>query len=306
MLTTSCAICGVSNNSAELYPANFDMSAFNPVVFSARRLPDRIHYRIVKCKECGLVRSDPIADPVMLGRLYRQSAVTYTEEATNIRHTYGRCLARLNEYGVHKKSLMEIGCGNGFFLEEALKQGYENVRGVEPSQSAVEEASPSIRSGIICDVMRPGIFASEQFDVICMFQVLDHIPDPAGLLDECKRMLKPGGFVLCLNHNVAALSARLMRSHSPIVDIEHTFLYSPTTATQLFKARGFNVRRVSSVRNRYSFHYLLRLAPMPAKIKTRLLDSLKTRAWMRRSVSIPIGNLCLVAQNPGLKPERKR
>ena len=238
MLSTRCAICGTYNNSMELYPANFDWSAFSPSVFSARRLPDRIHYCVVKCRQCGLVRSDPIVDPVMLGRLYRQSAVTYTEEAANIRDTYGRCLLELNAFGVRKRSLMEIGCGNGFFLEEALEQGYESVFGVEPSQSAVESASRRVRPGIICDVMRPSLFSHEQFDVICMFQVLDHIPDPATLLDECLKILRPGGLILCLNHNVSALSARLMRSHSPIIDIEHTFLYSPTTAARLFEEGG--------------------------------------------------------------------
>jgi hypothetical protein len=73
---TRCAICGSAENARELYPANFDVQALNPEVFSARRLPDRIHYRLVTCNTCGLVRSDPIADPALLAQLYHDSTFT--------------------------------------------------------------------------------------------------------------------------------------------------------------------------------------------------------------------------------------
>ena len=70
--------------------------------------------------------------------------------------------------------MLEIGCGNGFFLKEALAQGYTSVKGVEPSVKAVSMADRGIAKHIICDIMRPGLFEKEQFDAVCMFQVLDH------------------------------------------------------------------------------------------------------------------------------------
>ena len=189
---TRCAICGVPGNARELYPANFTDEAFNAAVFSARRLPDRVHYRMVKCEACGLVRSDPVADPALLARLYHQSAFSYGAETDNLKATYGRYLKKTERYGARKGALLEIGCGNGFFLEEALRLGYESVAGVEPSALAVAEANDRIRPRLIMDVMRPGLFAEGQFDVICAFQVFDHLPDPAAVLDECRRALKPG------------------------------------------------------------------------------------------------------------------
>ncbi len=78
LLSTSCAICKTEGNAVELYPANFDMRALNSAVFSARRLPDRIHYRLVKCSTCGLVRSDPVAPPAVLATLYQRSTFTYS------------------------------------------------------------------------------------------------------------------------------------------------------------------------------------------------------------------------------------
>ena len=200
---TRCPICDTEGNATEVYPANFDPQAFNPAVFSARRLPDRLHYRLVRCNTCALVRSDPVADAQVLAQLYAHSSFDYGEEVQNIRRTYGRCLARLK---ADKGALLEVGCGNGFFLEEALDQGYTEVWGVEPSQAAVAQAGPRVRPHIRCDILRPGLFAPGSFDVICMFQVFDHLPDPGALLPECLRLLKPEGRLLLLNHNISALS----------------------------------------------------------------------------------------------------
>ena len=76
---TTCAICGSLDNANELYPANFSPLDFNPGIFSARRIPDKIHYRIVRCQKCGLVRSDPIIDLETLTDLYTQSIQTYDD-----------------------------------------------------------------------------------------------------------------------------------------------------------------------------------------------------------------------------------
>lgn len=295
---TSCAICGTEGTSVELYPANFVKEALNPSVFSARRIPDRIHYRIVRCNICGLVRSDPVADSRILAQLYGQSTFDYGDEVDNLKLTYGYYLSKLNRYGVQKGTLLEIGCGNGFFLEEGLKQGYVTVWGVEPCADAVARADSKVRSQIICDMMRPGLFGREQFDVICMFQVLDHIADPVGLLAECYRILKPGGLVLCINHNIEAISSKLFRDRSPIVDIEHTYLFSKDTMLRLFNARGFKVLHISYMLNIYSLYYLFRLVPSPHNIKNAMLSVLKTKFFQRIRLAAPLGNLYLVARKP--------
>ena len=59
MKEINCAICQNSNYKI-LYKPNFDIKKVDYNIFSARRLPDKIHYRIVKCKKCGLIYSNPI------------------------------------------------------------------------------------------------------------------------------------------------------------------------------------------------------------------------------------------------------
>lgn len=293
---TRCAICRTEGNAVELYPTNLDLRAFNPTVFSARRLPDRIHYRTVRCNNCGLVRSDPVVYSEVLAELYEQSTFDYEDEIANLKLTYGRYLAKLAGHGARKGALLEIGCGNGFFLEEALRQGYITVRGVEPSTEAVARADPNIRSHISCSIMRPGLFEPDQFDVICMFQVFDHIPDPDKLLDECFRVLKPGGLILGLNHNIEAVSARLLKERSPIIDVEHMYLYSPATMGHIFAEHGFRLIQVGSVTNDYTLRYLTRLMPLPGRLKSFVLALFDKTPIGQIRLRVPLGNLYIVAK----------
>jgi SAM-dependent methyltransferase len=293
---TTCAICSTGGHADELFAATLTPGAFTAAVFSARRLPDRVHYRVVRCRGCGLVRSDPVMSVDALAGLYRASTFDYGGELTGLRATYGRALAELAEQCPHRSGLLDIGTGSGFVLELAQDGGWTRVRGVEPSEDAVAQARPDIRPLISMDVMRPGLFEPHSFDAVTMFQVLDHMPDPVGLLTECRRVLRPGGVVLAFNHNVTAWSARVLGERSPIIDVEHTYLFSPATMRALFGRAGFDVLSARSVRNTYSLSYLARLLPLPQQAKARLLSILAGSRLGRAQATVSLGNLCVLAR----------
>ncbi|MFT7695641.1 MAG: SAM-dependent methyltransferase [Candidatus Latescibacterota bacterium] len=292
---TRCAICQTADNSSELHPANFSVEALNPEVFSARRLPDRVHYRMARCNTCGLVRSDPVAHPDLLAQLYQRSEFTYASHTEDLRRTYGRYLRRLERHRVRKGSLLEIGCGNGFFLGEALDQGYAEVHGVEPSSDAIAHADERVRKQIVCDMMRPGLFAPASFDVICLFQVFDHISDPHAVIEECARILRPGGLVLFFQHNIRAVSARLLGELSPIIDIEHTFLYCAQTLARLCALSGLETIDSGAAFNTYSLSYLVRLLPLPSAIKKMAIATMEKTPIGRVRLNVPLGNMYLIA-----------
>ncbi len=293
---TSCAICATAGNSTELYPATLTPTAFTAAIFSARRLPDRVHYRLARCRSCGLVRSDPVLAADDLAELYRASTFDYGDELDGLRATYGRALRRVAELVPERTGLLDIGTGSGFVLELANDQGWTEVRGVEPSEDAVARARSDIRPLIATDVMRSGLFEPDSFSAVTMFQVLDHMPDPTGLLEECRRVLRPGGVVMAFNHNVSAWSSQLLGERSPIVDVEHTYLYSPRTARALFERSGFEVVSVRPVWNTYSVRYLVRLLPLPEPQKSRLLSILGGAKAGRLRATVPLGNLALIAR----------
>jgi SAM-dependent methyltransferase len=162
--------------------------------------------------------------------------------------------------------------------------------------SRVKLQSPVHRRA--CDVMRPGLFPDGTFDAVCLFQVFDHVPHPDVVLEACRAALRPGGMMLCLNHNVESVSAHLMGERSPIIDIEHTYLYSPTTMRRIFRAAGFRIREQGRVNNTYSVSYVTHLTPIPARAKALALGTLSRSRVGRFSLPVPLGNLYLIAERP--------
>ena len=153
LVDTRCTICETEGNASELFAPNLDASAFTSEVFSARRMPDRIHYRMVKCRSCGLIRSDPVLATEALAALYAESTFTYEAEVANLRATYSRYLRRAQAYVGGNATMLELGCGNGFMLEEAMAIGFKDARGVEPGQSTVDAAPPGVREKIVVDAL---------------------------------------------------------------------------------------------------------------------------------------------------------
>jgi SAM-dependent methyltransferase len=297
---TKCAICGTTGNADERWPATLTPEAFSVETFSARRLPDRVHYRMVTCRKCGLVRSDPVMDPERLEGLYEESTFDYGAELASLEATYGGAIGRIEvRLGSNPRDgIVDIGCGNGFVLDQALGRGWTGVHGVEPSSDAIANASDAVKPTIKQAMMGPGLFEPGSLSAVTLFQVLDHIPDPLPLLEECRKALRPGGVILAWNHNVRAVSARLLGDRSPIVDVEHTYLYSPDTMNKLFTAAGFVDIDVQSVKNRYSVSYFTHLVPLPNGVKKPLLGKLRGSKLGARELRLPLGNLCLTGIAP--------
>jgi 2-polyprenyl-3-methyl-5-hydroxy-6-metoxy-1,4-benzoquinol methylase len=301
MIATQCAVCETDSADREVYSASLGADAATRERFSARRTPDRVHYRMVRCENCGLLRSNPILSDDELARLYGESSMTYEEELGFARRTYGRYLQRSiaafsPNLDLSSARLLEIGCGNGFFLEEAAALGFGEVTGVEPSREAVEMAPPSIRGRIVNDIFRDDLFPREHFDVICAFQVFDHLAHPNAVLKSCRTALRPGGVALFINHDVGAWTNRFLGERSPVIDIEHIYLFDTQTMPRIFEKNGFEVLDVFPVENSYPLHYWMKMAPIPAGWKEKVIPALQQSSLGRREIAWKAGNLGLVAR----------
>lgn len=289
-----CPICGSKKNYRIIYPKNFKLSDLNTEIFSARRLPDKIHYQLVKCNDCGLVRSNPVADSTVLSKLYEKSLLTYDEEIKNLVSTYINNIKPILKKLPKNAKILEIGCGNGFVLKKIYDMGFKNVFGVEPSTDAVNKADKHIKTNLKNSIFKSGLFEENQFDFIFFFQTFDHIPDPNKFLKDCFKTLKPNGYIYSFNHNIDSLSSIILGEKSPIVDIEHTFLYSPKTIRSIFEKNGFKVLRTSSPKNTLSLRHLFWLLPLPKPIKIKILN-LKTKL-LDKQIKVKLGNICIEAQ----------
>lgn len=293
MIQTSCAICDSLDDYKILYPKNFSEEDLNTDVFSARRLPDGSHYQMVICNKDGLVRSNPILESEKLAKLYKESKFTYGDEVKNLQITYIETLQQVLGKISKDDNILEIGCGSGFVLEKLYQMGYKNVYGIEPGKEAVEKAAENIRKNIVVNILKPNLYKSKKFKLIFFFQTLDHIPNPNEFLDECYKIMDKGGYILAFNHNVESFSAKLMGEKSPIIDIEHTYLYSPESIKLLFEKHNLKSVKVYFPANIISLRHFFWLLPLPAFIKKIIL----LNKWLEDiDIKMKLGNLCIIAK----------
>jgi SAM-dependent methyltransferase len=288
-----CAICGPQTPARLLMPANFSANDLN---FAARKVPLGAHFTIVSCEKCGLVYSNPIMSEDRMIQLYRDMEFIDELQLQNMRNDYLKEFKAAVPHPEKCGALLEIGCSSGFFLKAARNLGVKKVVGVEPSKNSIAAAPEEIRGCIINDTFRAGLFEPESFDIVCFFQVFDHIIDPNALLVDIKRVLRPGGLVIAIHHNIRSLFARCLGAKSPMYDVEHIYLFDLKTSAALFQKHGFHVVRTANVTNQYALAYAVKMFPFPMFMKNALTKMLSAVRMSNFTVPAPAGNMISIAQ----------
>jgi SAM-dependent methyltransferase len=296
-LKTICPVCETLGNSRPVYSSNVNIETFNAQVFSARRLPDRQHYQWVRCVSCGLLRSDPVLE-VNLTQLYEESTFDYSTEVNGLKKTYLGLVRKALGNNFPTRSIFEVGGGNGFFLEAAKDFGFEKIAGVEPSYAAINAAREDVKPHLVASMMSSSVLPKNSFQVGAMFHTLDHLQDPIQTLQDCLEALESGGTLVVAVHNERSWSARLLGERSPIIDVEHTYLYSLKTGIQIFQKAGFINVRSGSYNNHYSLAYILHLLPVSRKFRKLVLGSWVGKLLSKIKLFVPLGNMWISGTKP--------
>lgn len=297
--TRYCTLCGPEGEKAVKYPPNFNEDDLNAAIFSARRMPDRRHFRLVECKKCGIIYSDPACDPSQLAKLYLQGLVNYGSQEEQIYSSYATVLDRALPSLKKRGTFLEIGGGRGFMLRYGATNGFAEQIEIEPSADAEKKFEPSSKnSRFMRGIFTKGTLPPNSVSFACFFQMLDHVPNPAGFLKDVLEALEPGGIAVCVTHNTRALSAKILGERSPIYDIEHTYLFNPENMAKLFANTGFEVVETFPVANRYALRYWMNLAPIGKGLKKGLMPALEKTHLADMKINLRAGNFGIIARKP--------
>lgn len=293
-----CPICGSSDDSRVVADAKIDHARLDAFAFSSRKVPEYMHYRLVLCSACDCVYASPAPPPDVTTPAYQEAAFDSAVESGYAGKSYGRLLSTLINRLPDRSGALDIGAGDGAFLEQLLAQGFTNVVGVEPSRAPIAAAKDSVRRLIQhgnFDVRR---FESGRYSLVTCFQTLEHLHDPSAVCRDAYELLKPGGafFVICHNHR--ALSARILGKKSPIFDVEHLQLFSPGSLTTLLSRTGFERVVVDPIWNSYPIAYWMRLMPCPSTLKRAAIAAINATGIGRIPLAIPAGNMAAVGYKP--------
>jgi SAM-dependent methyltransferase len=287
----SCPLCGSMDHSNVVSESNIDLTKLDKFAFASRKRPEYMHPRLIECPGCSLLYGSPVLSPETLADAYRDAAFDGGNEARYASKTYAREVRKIMRRLPDLSGSLDIGTGDGAFLEQLISLGFQNVIGVEPSRAPYAAAPPEIRDRIRLGLFRPEDYPPARFSLVTCFQTMEHLWDPLGIARAVLPLLKPGaGFVIVV-HNRYAMSARVLGFKSPIFDVEHLQLFSPKTVCSLLERAGYKHVQVSSLWNRYSLYYWTKLLPLPDRIKGALLNLAQTSRMGRMLVSLPAGNM---------------
>jgi SAM-dependent methyltransferase len=207
---------------------------------------------VVHCPRCDLVFVPPDSvSPQALTALYSKEYfeggmpdgyADYNASEEILRRQARRTLRLLRQYQP-SGALLEIGCAYGFFLLES-KEAYQS-RGIEISAFAAHEAQKRQLDVVCGDFLEVSLPASH-FDVVCLFDCVEHLADPFRYLQQAQQVLKTGGIVALTTGDIGSIYARLARSRWRLMTPpQHLFFFSRLTLTRMLREAGFEVLEVS-------------------------------------------------------------
>jgi len=221
--------------------------------------------RIVECAGCRLMVLDPLPTVEDLRRVYDAGYfenpaliqnddvsrvygyVDYISERINKQRGYTEICARLERMVVSTRArpkLLDYGCGLGFFLDIAHEHGFD-VRGVEFNQYALQY----IRGRYAYPVGDATTVATgERYDVITLFDVIEHLREPFEAIRMYYEMLEDGGVLVVSTMDSTSVTSRLMGKR--LEDFrrisEHLFFFSRDNLAAILQKHGFEILRVAS------------------------------------------------------------
>lgn len=241
MKFVSCNLCG-ADDCRELYPSTLNTNGhlLGGSAFLCTSPDYGEHYRIVQCNRCGFIYANPHADPKDVLKAYEDVVdPVYLQEREGREYTFRKHLNAL--HGItgepNGRKLLDVGAYIGVFVETARRMGWE-AEGIEPSTWAVAHAHENglpVKQGTLTS----GGFRDESFDVITMWDVIEHFDNPLSEINYAFRLLKPGGVVVIHTIDAGSVTARMMGAKWPFLMEMHIMFFSRATLRKMLERAGF-------------------------------------------------------------------
>jgi 2-polyprenyl-3-methyl-5-hydroxy-6-metoxy-1,4-benzoquinol methylase len=255
--TSYVAVPSLSEMNSKLDRSDWIMQTECAACMSAAIKPfaDIRHFKYDRCGECGFVFSNPAPSDRAAFEFYNSDFYRNyrTLEEENIqKRPYFSISAyadprRLAGWLTCEKSarILDFGCGPASFLALLRDEfGFDNVEGLELNENSAAIAARSYGIKLTPTVEQ---LKHKTYDVIILFEVIEHLTDPGGAISLCRNLLGPGGKLFITTPSVRSIPARFFPSYcAHYTAPSHVSLFTEEAMSRLLSRFNFKIERLET------------------------------------------------------------
>jgi 2-polyprenyl-3-methyl-5-hydroxy-6-metoxy-1,4-benzoquinol methylase len=207
-------------------------------------------FQLIENSEYGFLETRPQPDLDKLQDYYKsEDYISHTDSKRNLfekayhivrKYALNKKLQLINSFGFDSKSLLDIGCGTGDFLQTAQKNNW-TVTGIEPNELARDVANKKTKDSVF-DTNQLLEFNSHSFDVITLWHVLEHLPNLEEQTRNLKKLLKPNGVLIIAVPNYKSFDAHYYKQFWAAFDVpRHLWHFNRESISRLFSKLSMEV-----------------------------------------------------------------
>lgn len=253
--------------------------------------------RLVRCRGCGLVFVSPRVQAGAIVDSYSAGDdPTFVSQAEARERTFGESVARIERLTGGPGRVFDIGTAGGSFLAAARARGWQ-VDGCEPNRWLAAWGKShygiDIRPGPLTDHDLP----AAAYDVVTLWDVVEHLPSPSAILERVKTLVKPGGYLFLTFPDIGSPSAKYLGRFWPFLSSVHLYYFSKTTMREMLKKHGFEMIETHPHTQRLELGYVLHRAGDVLGAPMRMLSKVANAAGAGRShVAYRLGQTSVAAR----------
>ena len=199
--------------------------------------------KIFWCANCGFGWQYPMPMPKEIHDYYDNYTVYNIHGANEKEESCQKRVCRIDKLQCMHGRLLDIGSGIGIFLKIAKKDGWD-VTGIEPQKSAALYCRNQLGIDVHLGTIRDVKLEPESFDVVTLWDVWEHVYDPLFFLDQCIKLIRPGGLFVMSVPNASGWPARIFKGQWRYVMKTHLNYFTLSYVRRIITQKSMMIERI--------------------------------------------------------------
>ena len=253
-----CFLCGAADDYDVVYEAQYDREKDFDLVRKFRASGDELLIdQLVRCRRCGFQYVNPrLRGDLIFGSYAEGEDPTYISQLEARERTFAAALAEIERANGGTGRLLDIGTAAGAFVAAAARAGWQ-AEGCEPNKWMADWGASHygirIRQGSVFE--QP--YEDGSFDVITLWDVIEHTTNPRQMLERCRALLRPGGVLVVNYPDIGSWIAKALGRRWLFLTSVHLYYFDRRTMRRMLETTGFQVEHVRPHFQRLELDYIL-------------------------------------------------